>query len=268
MCGTLKERISLIAYFIGNCAILFSFVLCNSGHLTSIAEMEISAVTESNRDHRNGVGFLTLGTRKRTSRDRMDSAALELSNSSRVSPSQDLYQQRQQSAGDEEDEEDNNGLDNVNLDGSDDTVALLSGDSDATAADASPVSAGREFHAKRSRTTTRTQPLSYPNNKQSSSLFPSPSEIYSSSRPRILGITNPWSIKWIFSITGAECCHLYIWVIKDLAWVQSWREISIVAGITALLWSLVLLYHALRTLNWHEIWNFVASFLWLFANFW
>lgn len=96
----------------------------------------------------------------------------------------------------------------------------------------------------------------------------SPSMIYTSSRPRYLGITNPLTIHWFFSIIGSEYCHIYFWIIKDLAWTQNWRKVSIIFGILALVWSLVILYHSLRTLNWHEIWNFIASFLWLFANFW
>jgi len=27
-----------------------------------------------------------------------------------------------------------------------------------------------------------------------------------------------WSIEWYFGIRGAECLHLYLWVIKDLSW--------------------------------------------------
>ncbi len=96
----------------------------------------------------------------------------------------------------------------------------------------------------------------------------SPRTIYTSGRPRLLGITNPLTLRWFFSIIGSEYCHIYFWIVKDLAWVQNWRRVSIIFGSLALAWSIVILYHSLRTLNWHEIWNFIASFLWLFANFW
>ena len=46
------------------------------------------------------------------------------------------------------------------------------------------------------------------------------------------------------------------------------RKCSLFFGLSALVWSLSILYHGLRTENFHEIWNFVALFLWLFANFW
>jgi hypothetical protein len=84
----------------------------------------------------------------------------------------------------------------------------------------------------------------------------------------VLGFSTPLSIEWFFSVVGTEYCHIYFWLLKDLAWMQSWLYLSISFGTMALLWSLLILYHSLRTLNWHEVWNFIALFLWLFANFW
>lgn len=87
-------------------------------------------------------------------------------------------------------------------------------------------------------------------------------------RQSICGFTNPLTVRWFFSVIGSEYCHTYFWIAKDLAWMQSWRHSSIFFGMLALAWSFLILYHSLRTLNWHELWNFVALFLWLFANFW
>lgn len=86
-------------------------------------------------------------------------------------------------------------------------------------------------------------------------------------RTSSLGFTAPLSWRWFVSVVGTEYCHTYFWIAKDLAWMQGLRESSLFFGLLALGWSLVILYHALRTVNWHEIWNFVALFLWLFANF-
>lgn len=86
--------------------------------------------------------------------------------------------------------------------------------------------------------------------------------------PSVCGFTNPLTVRWFLSIVGSEYCHIYFWIIKDLCWMQSWRHFSIYAGICALAWCVVILYHTLRTLNYHEMWHFVALFLWLFANFW
>lgn len=93
-------------------------------------------------------------------------------------------------------------------------------------------------------------------------------EAIGSRRESVLGFTNPLTINWFFSVVGVEYCHTYFWIAKDLAWMQSWRHFSIFFGLMALGWSLLILYHVMRTVNWHELWNFVALFLWLFANFW
>jgi hypothetical protein len=86
-------------------------------------------------------------------------------------------------------------------------------------------------------------------------------------RKTAAGFSAPLSWRWFVSVVGTEYCHTYFWIAKDLAWMQGLRDSSIFFGLLALGWSLVILYHALRTVNWHEIWNFVALFLWLFANF-
>ncbi len=83
----------------------------------------------------------------------------------------------------------------------------------------------------------------------------------------VAGFTFPLSWRWLISVVGAEYCHTYFWIAKDLMWMQGLRNGSIFFGMMALGWSMVILYHALRTVNWHEIWNFVALFLWIFANF-
>lgn len=83
-----------------------------------------------------------------------------------------------------------------------------------------------------------------------------------------LGFNKPLSGSWFISATGVDYCLMYFWIAKDLSWMQSWLDDSICCGLLALSWSLLVLYHAIRTLNWHELWNFIALFLWLFANYW
>ena len=83
-----------------------------------------------------------------------------------------------------------------------------------------------------------------------------------------LGLAEPFSIDWCFSVIGAEYCHTYFWILKDLAWTQGWRLFSISIGSFAIMWWVILLYHSLRLRNLDEIWNCVGLFLWLFANFW
>ena len=83
-----------------------------------------------------------------------------------------------------------------------------------------------------------------------------------------LGFRSPLTLTWFISVVGSEYCQTYLWIAKDLSWMQGSRRPSIFFGLVALLWSMLLLYHGIRTENWHEIWNFTAHFLWLFANFW
>jgi len=77
-----------------------------------------------------------------------------------------------------------------------------------------------------------------------------------------LGFSEPWSIDWCFSVIGAEYCHTYFWILKDLAWTQGWRLFSISVGSFAIMWWTILLYHALRLRNIDEIWNCIGLFLW------
>jgi hypothetical protein len=86
-------------------------------------------------------------------------------------------------------------------------------------------------------------------------------------RRSFAGFTNPLTLSWFVSVFGVEHCHTYFWIFKDLAWMQGLRNASVFFGLLALAWSLLILYHAIRTVNWHELHNFIALFLWLFANF-
>jgi hypothetical protein len=83
----------------------------------------------------------------------------------------------------------------------------------------------------------------------------------------ILGFSFPITIEWYFSPVGAEYTHTYFWICKDLAWTQEWRLLSLGFGFSAILWSLLILYHATKFKNGHEIINAVALLLWLSANF-
>jgi hypothetical protein len=80
-------------------------------------------------------------------------------------------------------------------------------------------------------------------------------------------ITVPWSPQMYFSVRGAENFHIYLWILKDLAWTQKWYAVSWVFGISAISWCLVLVYHAFNDRNYNEIYMLIALILWLAANF-
>eukprot|EP01032_Pedospumella_encystans_P019356 gene19356-22006_t len=80
-------------------------------------------------------------------------------------------------------------------------------------------------------------------------------------------ITVPWSPQMYFSIRGAENFHIYLWILKDLAWTQKWYGMSWTFGILAISWIFVLAYHAFNDRNFNEIYMLIAMVLWLSANF-
>lgn len=80
-------------------------------------------------------------------------------------------------------------------------------------------------------------------------------------------ITIPWSPQLYFSVRGAENFHIYLWIIKDLAWTQKWYVVSWIFGLSAISWCFVLVYHAFADKNYNEMYMLVALILWLSANF-
>ena len=84
----------------------------------------------------------------------------------------------------------------------------------------------------------------------------------------VYGFSQPLTATWFFGVVGAEYSHTYFWIAKDLFWMQGQRLHSTFFGLAALFWSLLLLWHAVRIGNYHELWNYPTIFLWLFANFW
>lgn len=71
-----------------------------------------------------------------------------------------------------------------------------------------------------------------------------------------------WSLSWYLSLRGGENFHIYIWILKDLAWAQSWYWAGHIFGGLAIVWSLYLCSHALKLRNINEIWASAAQTLW------
>jgi hypothetical protein len=80
-------------------------------------------------------------------------------------------------------------------------------------------------------------------------------------------ITIPWSPQMYFSVRGAENFHIYLWIMKDLAWTQKWYVVSWIFGLSAISWCVVLVYHAFADRNYNEMYMLCALILWLSANF-
>jgi hypothetical protein len=79
--------------------------------------------------------------------------------------------------------------------------------------------------------------------------------------------SQPWSVSYYFN-EGQENFHIYLWLLKDLAWVQSWYLPGIFIGGFACFWSIFLVSKSISHRNVNEFWSRFADLLWLFANYW
>lgn len=78
----------------------------------------------------------------------------------------------------------------------------------------------------------------------------------------------PFQFSYFISMKGQENCHIYFWLLKDLAWVQSWYYEGLFIGALACSWSLFLIIKSIKNKNLNDFWSRFADFLWLFANYW
>ena len=80
-------------------------------------------------------------------------------------------------------------------------------------------------------------------------------------------------IRWspcffVLDIRGAEYFHLYLWMMKDLAWTQDWYYSGLSMAISAVIWSGYLIFRSIMYENYYEICLGCGQFLWLFGNLW
>jgi hypothetical protein len=64
-----------------------------------------------------------------------------------------------------------------------------------------------------------------------------------------------------------ENMHIYLWILKDLAWSQDWYYPALIFGTLALAWCAVLFYEAYALRSLYEAYMAIATTLWLAANF-
>ncbi len=80
-------------------------------------------------------------------------------------------------------------------------------------------------------------------------------------------ITVPWSGQYYVTVRGAENFHIYLWVAKDLCWVQDYVWPGICFGGLAVAWMGILAYHAIESHNYEEVYMLLCTALWLIGNF-
>lgn len=84
---------------------------------------------------------------------------------------------------------------------------------------------------------------------------------------RKLYISGAWDLEYYYTIRGCENFHIYLWIAKDLAWTQNWYWPAMLFGSAALLWCVVLAYHAFESKIFEEVYALIGLILWLSANF-
>jgi uncharacterized membrane protein YiaA len=77
----------------------------------------------------------------------------------------------------------------------------------------------------------------------------------------------PWSPRWYYSVRGQESMHIYLWIAKDLSWVQAYYYAGMIFGTLSVAWMLYILGQAIHKRSLDEIWTTIAHVLWLVANF-
>lgn len=77
----------------------------------------------------------------------------------------------------------------------------------------------------------------------------------------------PWNLKYYFSSRGNDNFHIYLWIFKDLAWIQNWFWIGHIFGGLAMFWTWFIILKCLWNRERTQAWISLSQFFWLCANF-
>jgi hypothetical protein len=80
-------------------------------------------------------------------------------------------------------------------------------------------------------------------------------------------ISRPFTFYQFANYRGAEYVHSYLWILKDLSWMQGYHYPSILFGLLALIWCGVLAVPFVITANIEELYMLTGTALWLFGLF-
>jgi hypothetical protein len=78
----------------------------------------------------------------------------------------------------------------------------------------------------------------------------------------------PWSPSYYISEAGQSNFHVYLWLLKDLAWTECWYWPGMVFGGLTLGWQFFMLSKSCFKMDLEDIWKNVALTLWLGGHFW
>jgi len=80
-------------------------------------------------------------------------------------------------------------------------------------------------------------------------------------------ISTNFRLREYFTVRGAEYVLTYLWILKDLSWMQGYHYPSIVFGILTLSWCGVLAIHAIIDSNVEELYMLAGMTMWLFGGY-
>lgn len=74
----------------------------------------------------------------------------------------------------------------------------------------------------------------------------------------------------IFGFRGTENFLVYLWIIKDLAWTQTWYYTAFTFGFLSILAQLILVFRSIHDWNFEDIWHQLGNvniFLFIYIFF-
>jgi len=79
----------------------------------------------------------------------------------------------------------------------------------------------------------------------------------------------PWNpIDYFTTVRGVEFLQLYFWLLKDFAWTNDYYAMGLTFGALALFMTVWLIGMTIHYKNWIELWHYIATFIWLWGNYW
>ena len=80
-------------------------------------------------------------------------------------------------------------------------------------------------------------------------------------------LDSPLNCKYYWSVRGVENILIYVWILKDLSWVQDWYIGLFFSCLGVILFGFLGIF-SIYVRCFDEAWHYTASFLWLFGNTW
>jgi hypothetical protein len=78
----------------------------------------------------------------------------------------------------------------------------------------------------------------------------------------------PFGPRFFLSSRGQSTVHIYLWIAKDLTWVQGWYYPGLCIGGLAVALSTWFVLKSAFKRDINETWPHITEMLWLFANYW